>query len=78
MEGRFYCCVKSGHKYPYFRTKDKITKYEWAIKKAQQHVQSNNDGDEITSISSLLIKKEYPVIGWSGLHCSFAQAVNMK
>ena len=38
MERRCYCCVKLGHKYLDWRTKDKIPKDEWTINKAQQHV----------------------------------------
>ena len=78
MEGRCYCCGKPGHKYPDCRTKDNITKYEWAINKAQQHVNSKNYDDKITSGGSLSSKKEDIVIGWVGLHCSFAQTVNIK
>ena len=37
-------------------------------KKAQQHVQSKDDEDKITSGSILLSKKEDPVIVWTGLH----------
>ena len=33
------CWWKPGQKSTYCRTKDKITKYEWAINKAKQHVQ---------------------------------------
>ena len=48
MEGKCYCCVKPGHKSPDFITKDKITKYEWAINKSQQHVYNKNDYNKST------------------------------
>ena len=78
MEGKCYCCVKPGHKSPDFITKDKITKYEWAINKSQQHVYNKNDYNKSTIWRSLSNKKEYLVIGWEGLHCTFAQSANMK
>ena len=78
MEGRCYCCRTPGHNSPECRTKDKILKYEWAINKAQKHVQSKNYDDKITSGSILSRKKEDLVIGWKGLHSSFAQEVNTK
>ena len=78
MEGRCYCCIKLGHKYTDCRTKDKIPKYGWLINKAQQHVQSKNYDDKITSGNSLSSKKEDLVIFWEGLHCSFMQSENTK
>jgi hypothetical protein len=78
MEGRCYCCGRQGHKSPDCRSKAKTPKDEWAINKAQQHVQSKNDDEKSTSGSTVSSKKEEPVIGWAGLHCSFAQVVNMK
>ena len=78
IEGRCYFCGKPGHKSPDCRTKEKITKDEWVINKAQHHVHSKNDGNKSMSRSSLSSKKEDPVIGCSGLHCSFAQAINTK
>ena len=57
MEGILYCCIKTGHKYPDYRTKDNIPKDEWVINKSQQHVQANNYDDKSTSGSVLSIKK---------------------
>ena len=48
---------KPRHKYPDCRTKEKIPKYEWAINKAQKHIQSNNDEDKSQAeVVYLLIK----------------------
>ena len=73
MEGSCYCCGKPGHKYPDWKTNYKVKQYEWVINKAQQHVQSNIYDNKSKSGSSLSSKKEYLVIVWGGLHCSFAQ-----
>jgi hypothetical protein len=73
-----YCCGKLGHKSPNCRSKDKTPKDEWAINKAQQHIQSSNDDARSTSGSTISSQKEEPVVGWAGLHCLFAQAVDMK
>jgi hypothetical protein len=75
MEGKCYFCGKPGHKSPEYRSKDRIPIEEWAINKSQQqqHVQSKNDDAKNTSGSTITTKKE-AVVGWTGLHCSFAQA----
>jgi hypothetical protein len=79
MEGKCYCCGKPGHKSPDCRSKEKIPREEWAINKSQQHVQqSSNDGAKSTGGSTVSSKKEEVVVGWAGLHCSFAQTVNMR
>jgi hypothetical protein len=79
MEGKCYCCGKPGHKSPDCRSKEKIPREEWAINKSQQHVhKSNNDDAKSTGGSMITSKKEEAVVGWAGLHCSFAQTVNMK
>ena len=80
MEGKCYCCGKPGHKSPDCKAKAKIPKDEWAINKSQQqHLQqSNNDDDKSTSGSTMSRKKDEPVIGWAGVHCSFALDINMK
>jgi hypothetical protein len=79
MEGKCYCCGKPGYKSPKYRSKEKIPREEWAINKSQQqHVQSKSDDAKSTSRSIITTKKE-AVVGWTGLHCSFAQAgVDMK
>jgi hypothetical protein len=79
MEGRCYCCGKPGHKSPDCRSKDKTPKDEWAINKAQQHAQSSSDAASSSgSTVSSKSKIGEPAIGWAGLHCSFAQTVDMK
>jgi hypothetical protein len=86
MEGKCYCCGKPGHKSPECRSNEKIPREEWAINKSQpQHVQSKNDvfnpraaTQRVRGGSTITTKKE-AVVGWTGLHCSFAQAgVDMK
>jgi hypothetical protein len=69
---------KPGHQLPNCRSKDTISREEWAINKSQQHVQSNNDDSKSTSGSTVSSKKEEAAVGWAGLHCSFLQALNMK
>jgi hypothetical protein len=72
MEGKCSCCGKPGHKSPKCRSKEKIPREEWAINKSQQqHVQSKSDDAKSTSESTITTKKE-AVVGWTGLHCSFA------
>jgi hypothetical protein len=79
MEGKCYCCGKPGHKSPDCRSKEKSSREEWAINKSQQHVQqSSNDDAKSTDGSTVSIKKEEVVARWAGLHCSFAQTVNMR
>ena len=75
MEVRCYCCGKPGGKSLDCRTKDKILKGAWEIKKSQQHVKLKNDDDKSASGSSLLSKRSEPAIVWAVLHCPFAQAV---
>jgi hypothetical protein len=83
MEGRCYCCGKAGHKSPDCRYKDKTKKDDWAINKSQQHAQqaqSNTDDARSQTGSTVSTKAAAAesVIGWAGLHCSFAQSYNMK
>ena len=80
LEGKCYCCGKPGHKSPECRNKEKIPREEWAINKSQQqHVQSSSDDTKSTSASTIATKKEEePIIGWAGMHCSFAQTLNMR
>ena len=54
IEGKCYCCGKSGHKSPQCRMKDKIPREEWAINKAAKkenlHVHTSvNNSDETSS-----------------------------
>ena len=80
LEGKCYCCGRPGHRSPECRSKEKIPREEWAINKSQQqHVQSSSDDTKSTSASTIATKKEdEPVIGWAGMHCSFAQTLNMR
>jgi hypothetical protein len=80
LEGKCYCCGKPGHKSPECRNKEKIPREEWAINKSQQqHVPSSSDDTKSTSASTIATKKEEePVIGGAGMHCSFAQSLNMR
>ncbi len=78
MEGKCYCCGKLRHKSPNCRSKEKIPRDEWAINKAQQHMQSSNNNAKSTSGSTVSSKKEETVVRWAGLHCSFVQTLNMK
>jgi hypothetical protein len=78
MEDKCYCCGKPGHKSPECRSKEKIPREEWAINKSQQqHVQAKSDDAKSTGGSTITTNKE-AVVGWTGLHCSFAQTVDMK
>ena len=73
------CCGRPGHKSPGCRNKDKTPRDEWAIHKSQQHAQSSSDAASSSgSTVSSKSKINEPAIGWAGLHCSFAQTVNMK
>jgi hypothetical protein len=73
MEGKCYCCGKPGHKAPECRSKEKTPREEYAINKSQQqHVQSKNNNAKSTDGSTITTKKE-AVVGWTGLHCAFAQ-----
>jgi hypothetical protein len=84
MEGNCCCCGKPGHESPDCRNEAKIPKEEWAINKSQQHAQSKKDDDKSTcgSVKSHDYEEEEEeegsVIGWSGLHRSFAQTANMR
>jgi hypothetical protein len=63
MEGKCYCCGKPGHKSSKCRSKEKITREEWAINKSQQqHVQSKNDDAKSTGGSTIRTKKEAVVV----------------
>ncbi|KAL7573431.1 hypothetical protein ACA910_013750 [Epithemia clementina (nom. ined.)] len=45
-ETKCYCCGKKGHKSPQCPKKDSIPKSEWAIKKAEQLLQTEDGNDE--------------------------------
>jgi hypothetical protein len=76
-----YCCGKNGHISPECPDKDKIPRERWAIKRAEQHMQAeNNEGKEDeqdgdTEISDVSESTEIPrsngrTSGWSGMQCS--------
>ena len=71
MEGKCYCCGKPGHYSNKCRKKDSLSREEWAINKAQKHVQTSEKNATIKEQDNM---KEEPGIGWTGVHCSFAQA----
>lgn len=83
IEGKCYCCGKSGHKSPTCRLKDKIPKEDWAINKAkinegQSYInseQSKTTDDDNKSISE---SSTSSANGWSGAHVQFYQAEEMK
>jgi hypothetical protein len=78
MEGKCYCCGKKGHRSPEFYSKSKIPQAEWAINKSQQHAQQKkkNAEEKVASASTASEAKtnEEALVGWTGLHYSFAQA----
>jgi uncharacterized protein YgiM (DUF1202 family) len=71
--------LKSGHKSPTCRFKDKTSKDEWAINKAktkeQSHVNTVNTEQPKVEVSDSSVTK-----GWSGAHIQFQfyQAKEMK
>ncbi len=84
MEGSCLCFGRAGHKSPDRWQKDKIKKDDCAINKSTQdaqhaqQLQSNNEEVRSTSGSTVSMKIPEPMFGWAGLHCSFAQSINMK
>ena len=80
LEGKCYCCGKPGHKSPESQNKEKIPREEWYINKSQhQYIQSSSNDTKSTSASTIATKKEEePIIGWAGMHCSFAKSLNMR
>jgi hypothetical protein len=81
LEGKCYCCGKSGHKSTTCRLKDSITKENWAIKKAktkeQSHVNANPPKQQ-RSPAPTQEKTETTPRGWSGAHVQVYQAKEMK
>ena len=69
-----YCCGKKGHESPQCQEKDTRPRAQWAIRKAQQHLQAeanrddNNDDDEsIASNATRGTNTSFQSKGWSGL-----------
>ena len=58
-----YCCGKKGHMSPKCLERDKIPKEDWAICKAEQHMQAEQkkDDDEASQLDKILKKTR-----WSG------------
>jgi hypothetical protein len=77
MEGRCYCCSKTGHKSPQCRYKDR-PKHEWAINKTPEIVhaqtiitESTSARDDTSTIASssttqLPNNSKKPVFSWQG------------
>ena len=47
-----YCCRKKGHKSPQCPEKDTRPRDQWAIRRAEQHLRAEADGDDDGSIAS--------------------------
>ena len=65
-----YCCGKKGHKSPQCPEKDTRPKDQWAIRKAEQHLQAENNSDDDESIGSNKTNgtnRSSQRVGWSGL-----------
>ena len=86
MDGKCYCCGKSGHKSPACRYKDK-PKAEWAINKSRNRQQShlNTDtrqdtrSDDAQSQTQRTTSGSVSTItGWGGVHMQFFQSDNMR
>ena len=75
MEGKCYCCGKPGHYSNKCCKKDSLPREEWAINKAQQHVETSEKNATVKEQDNT---KEEPGIGWAGVHCSFAQGFDLK
>jgi hypothetical protein len=84
MEGRCYCCGKGGHKSPNCRDAKDIKREDWAIHKSLSHAHSNTETSGNLSVTPSSVtanseaSKPEPQVGWAGVHCSFAQAANLK
>ena len=65
-----YCCGKKGHKSPQCPEKDTRPRDQWAIRRAEQHLQAEADGDDDGSIASHATSgtnRSFQNKGWSGL-----------
>jgi hypothetical protein len=90
LEGRCYCCGKSGHQSPTCQQKDTIPKNEWAINKAKQKDQNHvntildnptDTANSASSTSSQITTAETSQASsreWSGAHIQMYQASVMK
>ena len=67
-----YCCGKKGHKSPQCPEKDTRPRDQWAIRRAEQHLQAEADGDDdddgsIASHATSGTNRSFQNKGWSGL-----------
>ena len=65
-----YCCGKKGHKSPQCPEKDTRPRNQWTIRRAEQHLQAEADGDDDGSIASHATSgtnRSFKNKGWSGL-----------
>ena len=65
-----YCCGKKGHKSPQCPEKDTRPRDQWAIRRAEQHLQAEADGDDDGSTASNATSgtnRSFQNKGWSGL-----------
>jgi hypothetical protein len=67
-----YCCGKKGHLSPDCSEKNKIPKEDWAIRKAELHMQAEGDHEEQDDESSIADNESAKStrssrVGWSGL-----------
>ena len=64
-----YCCGKKGHKSPQCPEKDTRPKDQWAIRKAEQHLQAetNDDGESVGSNITIGTNRSSQRSGWSGV-----------
>ena len=78
IEGKCYCCGKSGHKSPTCRLKDKIPKEEWAINKAKAKEAQSHVNSEQPKTNEVNSTEESTTAGWSGAHIQLYQVQDMK
>ena len=78
LEGKCYCCSKTGHKPPDCYNKSKIPQEEWAINKTQLAIINNDENNSVAaSITEEEVKQEKH-IGWAGMHITFTQKRTKK
>ena len=76
MEGKCYCCGKTGHKSPQCWMREKTPREEWAINKTQlahNKIESENSNKESNPPQSVTETKEEQHIGWAGVHIALTQ-----
>ena len=81
-----YCCGKKGHKSPQCPEEDTRPKDQWAIRKAEQHLQAktnrdvnNSDADKsITSNKTTVTNRNSQRAGWSDLQVNLMNHDNQQ